>query len=73
MDIGPNLDWALPPNAKHGGHHKKPVSVATLCGMWTEGKLSDMWHLAEVCTSLSKQSSLPHDNIAIKRVAQQYQ
>ena len=68
MDIGPDLDLALPPNAKHGGHHNKPVSVETLCGMWTEGKLSDLWHLAEVCTSLSKQSSLPHGNTVIKRV-----
>ena len=30
VDIGPDLDWALPPNAKRGGHHNKLVSVETL-------------------------------------------
>ena len=47
-----------------------PHCIVTLCKMWAEGQLSDLWHMAEAHTSNShsKRSSLPKGDTVKKRV-----
>ena len=47
------------PSGKCGGRHTKPVPIASLCAMWTDGKSSDLRCMAVSRSSCKKQPSLP--------------
>ena len=42
------------PSGKRGGHHNKPVPIESLCAMWADGKISDLWHKAVSRSSCPK-------------------
>ena len=47
------------PSAKRRGRHNRPVPIDALCRMWSEGRLSDLWHRA-----LQRSPTTSHSNRA---------